>query len=192
MTHPIQDMHIDEHETLRFKQNKIVRFLLDAGPFDMNALALMPFDSDDRQQFAQLIGYSVSGFGDLSYAHPETIDEADRLGRQVSSRHTSMDVKLHKTKRGTIEELADVLGLKIVVIKLSVSHNAPNRHFACFPNVQLKKDGMLVSETGNGPTPEAAIDDYAKKISGRLLVIDAMSETRREFYAHLLDPVTRR
>jgi len=99
MTHPIQDMHIDEHETLRFKQNKIVRFLFDAGPFDMNALALMPFDSDDRQQFAQLIGYSVSGFGDLSYAHPETIEEADRLGRQVdmaSKSNPHPDVDLSK------------------------------------------------------------------------------------------------
>ena len=86
-THPMQDMHVDEHGTLRFKQNKIVRYLLDAGPFDMNALAMMSFDDDDRQQFAQLIGYSVSGFGDLSYANPETVAEADRLGEQVLDNH---------------------------------------------------------------------------------------------------------
>jgi hypothetical protein len=34
----------------------------------MNTLALMPFDDDDRRQFAQLIGYSVDGYLDLPYA----------------------------------------------------------------------------------------------------------------------------
>lgn len=50
---------------LRFKQNAIVRFLLDEGPFDLNRIALMDFSADDRRQFAQLIGYSVSGYYDL-------------------------------------------------------------------------------------------------------------------------------
>lgn len=44
---------------------------------DLNALALIPFDEDDRQQFAQLIGYSVSGFGDLSYVPNEALAKAD-------------------------------------------------------------------------------------------------------------------
>ena len=102
-----------------------------------------------------------------------------------------MDVKLHETKRGTIEEFADELGLKMVVRERSVNRDAPNRYFAYFPSVEIKNGGMLVGVCGNGPTPEEAIDGYAKKISGKLLVIDAMSETRREVYAPLLDQVTR-
>lgn len=61
----------------RFQANPIVRFLLDAGPFDMNKIAVLPgITQEEREQFAQLIGYSVSGFGDLSYASDEVYDEA--------------------------------------------------------------------------------------------------------------------
>jgi hypothetical protein len=66
--HPMQPMIEDKDDgTLRFKSNAIVRFLLDAGPYDMNKLALMPWSKEDREQFAQLIGYSVDGFQDLPY-----------------------------------------------------------------------------------------------------------------------------
>lgn len=51
----------------RFKGNAIVRYLLDAGPFDLDHLAMLPFSNADRQQFAQLIGYSLDGYGELSY-----------------------------------------------------------------------------------------------------------------------------
>jgi hypothetical protein len=66
---------------LRFKANAIVRFLLDAGPYDMNTLAMMPFTDEDRRQFAQLIGYSVSGYGDLSYAEDDAPIDAIELVR---------------------------------------------------------------------------------------------------------------
>jgi hypothetical protein len=32
----------------------------------------MPFDREDWEQFAQLIGYSLDGFGELSYVSQET------------------------------------------------------------------------------------------------------------------------
>ena len=81
--HPIQPPVTDKQGVIRFKENKIVRFLLDAGPFDMNALALMPFTNEDRMQFAQLIGYSVSGFGDLPYATPKVVAKADKLADKL-------------------------------------------------------------------------------------------------------------
>ncbi len=68
---PHQPLGLDEDGVLRFKQNKIVRFLLEMGPFDMNKIAMMTFSVEDRVQFAQLIGYSRSGFGDLSYVSDE-------------------------------------------------------------------------------------------------------------------------
>jgi len=74
--HPLQPLEKDEQGILRFKQNKIVRFLLDAGPFDLNQIACMPFDQEDREQFAQLIGYSLSGFGELNYVSDETYTKA--------------------------------------------------------------------------------------------------------------------
>lgn len=61
---------------LRFRQNAIVRHLLDNGPFDLNDLAQLPFSDDDRAQFAQLIGYSVAGWSDLPYVSDEAYARA--------------------------------------------------------------------------------------------------------------------
>jgi hypothetical protein len=76
--HPIQPLVTDKQGVLRFKANAIVRFLLDAGPYDLNKLALMPFSDEDRRQLAQLIGYSLSGYGELSYVSNSAYMAADQ------------------------------------------------------------------------------------------------------------------
>lgn len=74
--HPIQPLVPDSNGTMCFKENKIVTALLaQPGGWDLNALAHMPFEQEDRVQFAQLIGYSLGGFGELSYV-PDTVYEA--------------------------------------------------------------------------------------------------------------------
>lgn len=83
-THPMQPLEKDLSGTIRFKRNEIVRFLLDAGPFDMNKIALMPFSQEDRVQFAQLIGYSVSGYGDLPYVPRRIISLADEQAAKLA------------------------------------------------------------------------------------------------------------
>lgn len=61
----------------RFKKNAIVCYLLDTHlTADMNSLAVLPFTNEDRTQFAQLIGYSVCGFGELSYVSDKAYKEA--------------------------------------------------------------------------------------------------------------------
>ena len=79
--HPIQPLISDEHGTTRFKANSIVRLLLDSGPFDMNDLARQGFSDDDFVQFAQLIGYSLSGFSELSFVSDEYYDVAVKVSR---------------------------------------------------------------------------------------------------------------
>jgi hypothetical protein len=57
-------------KVIRFKANKIVRALLDfasARGMSLNEIAGMEFSQDDRCQLAQLIGYSISGYHELSY-----------------------------------------------------------------------------------------------------------------------------
>lgn len=76
--HPMQKVRLDEHGVMRFTENAIVRYLLDAGPFDMNHLARVPFDDADREQFAQLIGYSVCGFDELSYVSDKSSEKAHK------------------------------------------------------------------------------------------------------------------
>lgn len=82
--HPMQPIIIASDGRIRFKENKIVRFLLDwASPrgIDMNTLAAMNFSQEDRAQFAQLIGYSVRGYGGLRYAI--NVEEADGKAEQL-------------------------------------------------------------------------------------------------------------
>ena len=77
--HPIQPLEEDANGRLRFKENAIVRTLLDfASPkgMDMNAIAVLPFTREDREQFAQLIGYSYDGASELSYVSSEVLDAA--------------------------------------------------------------------------------------------------------------------
>lgn len=74
MSHPLQPIVTDDHGTKRFKENAIVRFLKDNSSLDLNGLSNPPFPREDWEQFAQLIGYSVSGFLDLSYVSDETAD----------------------------------------------------------------------------------------------------------------------
>lgn len=85
--HPMQPVVWDDHDVIRFKRNDIVRFLLDNGGYDLNRLTSMPFSTDDWTQFMQLIGYSVSGAGDLSILDPAIIERADEeAARLVAAR----------------------------------------------------------------------------------------------------------
>lgn len=80
MENPMQPIVLDPDGVPRFKANAIVRFLVEwcrERGMGLNELAEMDFSDDDRGQLAQLIGYSVSGFGELSYADPAAVAAAD-------------------------------------------------------------------------------------------------------------------
>ena len=55
--HPIQPLEKDSAGITRFKQNTIVRYLIDNGSINLDDLARINFPQEDREQFAQLIGY---------------------------------------------------------------------------------------------------------------------------------------
>jgi len=79
MKNPIQPIRKDENGVMRFKANRIVEHILSKCSDDLNAIARMDFSQDDREQFAQLIGYSLNGFAELSYVSEETYDAAHQL-----------------------------------------------------------------------------------------------------------------
>ena len=67
---------------IRFKENKIVRDLLDfvtKNGFGLNQIAMKDYSIDDREQLHQLIGYSLSGFGELSSTTDETYYTAVKM-----------------------------------------------------------------------------------------------------------------
>lgn len=76
-THPMQPITIDEDGVIRFRSNKIVCHLISHGSIDLNEIARLGFPAEDQRQLAQLIGYSVSGYGDLSYVDADSYLAAD-------------------------------------------------------------------------------------------------------------------
>jgi uncharacterized protein YceH (UPF0502 family) len=87
LKNPIQPL-VDVQGVTRFKANAIVRHLIDTHPAcDMNTLARMNFTDDDRQQFAQLIGYSLSGYSELrSYVSDEAYSAAAHMADGMDER----------------------------------------------------------------------------------------------------------
>ena len=81
---PMQPIVRAKDGVIRFRANPLVVHLLAFAEklgCDMNALAQVPCPQQDRAQFAQLIGYSVSGYGDLSYALG--VEEADAAAERL-------------------------------------------------------------------------------------------------------------
>jgi hypothetical protein len=110
MKHPLQPLVKDKHGRLRFKENQIVSYLLEAGRkigVDMNELAILPFPREDRERFAQLIGYSLSGFGELSYVSDDTYDTATKMSEtgkaEQDSRVEMLEEKLENIRNALRE-----------------------------------------------------------------------------------------
>lgn len=83
MKHSIQPLHHDNHGVLRFQENPIVQYLLEAGPFDLNILAGgTGFDREDWEHFAQIIGYSLDGWGSLNYVSDTTFEVAYAMSKE--------------------------------------------------------------------------------------------------------------
>lgn len=77
----------DAQGIIRFKENKLVRALLDESQrrgFGLNELAMKPFSQADWEQFNQLIGYSLCGYHELSFVSDESCAEATAAAKKVS------------------------------------------------------------------------------------------------------------
>ena len=113
--HPIQPLVTDQHGVLRFKENKIVRHLLDNGGISLNAIAVMDFTQEDREQFAQLIGYSHSGASDLGYMSDEVLEAAERVHcdgeNELQARCAVQSRMLDHLRQGLREPIAELFGI---------------------------------------------------------------------------------
>ncbi|MBN3780489.1 hypothetical protein G3O06_23530 [Burkholderia sp. Ac-20345] len=84
MKHPMQPIHVDSKGVVRFVSNDLVSRLVDVYPGGLDAIASTAGSVDDLEQLLQLIGYSVSGFGDQPYVRREVIEEADRAAGEIA------------------------------------------------------------------------------------------------------------
>lgn len=122
MKNPIQPLSKDAKGVLRFKENAIVRRMLDfATPrgMGMNELACMGFTDDDRQQFAQLIGYSLSGYSELqSYVDDEAYGTAAYMADGLDER----DARIAALEQKLAEMRAAVHMLREPIARLLEMH----------------------------------------------------------------------
>lgn len=104
MNHPIQPLEKDPNGVIRFKKNHIVDFL--ATNYGLQNLATTTnFPREDWEQLAQLIGYSLSGFGDLSYVADATYLAAERMVEdpaqgEAQSRISALEATLTEAREG--------------------------------------------------------------------------------------------
>jgi hypothetical protein len=75
--HPMQPIEL-KGEVYRFKENEIISYLVDSGKINLNEISLLPFKKEDKEQFWQLMGYSVSGYGDV-FGDTEVVRKADAI-----------------------------------------------------------------------------------------------------------------
>ena len=118
MKNPIQPLTKDSEGTLRFKKNAIVRHLLDWASergMGMNELAVMNFCKDDRQQFAQLIGYSLSGYSSLqSYVDDDAYNAAAKMAcgmTEEQARIAALQEELDAVRVALREPMARLFGV---------------------------------------------------------------------------------
>lgn len=88
--HPMQPLLRNAEGKAYFKPNKIVRYMLEAGRegrrFDLNSLARLPFAQEDWEQLAQLIGYGIDGFAELSYVQKGSLGKAIRMEKALGAK----------------------------------------------------------------------------------------------------------
>lgn len=78
MKHPIQPVILDDG-ILRFRRNLVVRYLLDTGGLDLNDIGRNDFPKEDLEQFYQLIGCTLSVFGDMPFVSDEVYEAARHM-----------------------------------------------------------------------------------------------------------------
>jgi len=106
--HPIQPLQYDDEGVLRFRANAIVRHLVDWGRehgHGLNEIAMMEFSNQDWQQLAQLIGYSLDGYGDLSYVDEATYEEARKMAKPT------LDEQIQDADNGIRDKAIETLAL---------------------------------------------------------------------------------
>lgn len=80
----------------------------------------------------------------------------------------------------TLTEFADVIGRDLL---LTYYANQGERYCCRFERGEVLEGRMLIGMHGNGPSPGAAMRDYAERIAGKTLAFNAHASERREFHA---------
>jgi len=89
----VREAIYDGDQVLRFKQNRIVRFLLEMGTHDMNDIVKLAsfdfFTREELKEFYQMIGYSLCGYCDVFGDEGDVVEELEkRIGPPAETEGT--------------------------------------------------------------------------------------------------------
>jgi len=85
--HPMQPVVEAPDGVIRFKANQIISDMLEIcgkHGFDLNEIAARDYKKDDLSQLMQLIGYSVSGYGNLHCSRAKHVMRADQKAEDMA------------------------------------------------------------------------------------------------------------
>lgn len=98
-----------------------------------------------------------------------------------------MQIRMNPVARMTLQEFAEQHNLVMEINERNPNEH-PNllRYYASFECCEVKGDGVLIGEFGDGKTPEDAMEDYTKRISNKVLVFFIPGKDRFELKAPIL------
>ena len=94
--HRMQPVVMAPDGVMRFQSNEIIQWLFRSGKIDLNYISARvqdhggdgpKFSKDDYAQLIQLMGYSVSGYGDCDCADQRTVAAANRRAAKLIAKH---------------------------------------------------------------------------------------------------------
>ena len=102
-----------------------------------------------------------------------------------------MKIIMHEADRCGLTAFADANNLIMEIHErvpsdMGARWTENDHYYAKFKACDIKVGACLASEYGNGATPDDAMWDYAQRISGKILVVDAYLNSRREIKVPLL------
>jgi hypothetical protein len=97
-----------------------------------------------------------------------------------------MEIEVRMLDRQTISNFAVAHDLVMEVNERASCLNSDNRFYAQFKHAEVADRGFLCGVYGDGRTVHLAIADYAEKISGKRLVINAYGPHRKEINVPIL------
>lgn len=129
--HPIQPLMADGLGVLRFKQNRIICDLLDFATdrgFGLNEIACREYSREDRQQLAQLIGYSLHGYGELrSYVDDDAYGAAQLMASGLDERAARIEhlqSTINALRAALVEPMAELFGVHPDDLSANLSEEA--------------------------------------------------------------------
>lgn len=115
--HPIQPLYLTQDGVIRFKENGIVRKLLDFGHskgYGLNEIVRDPDTTrEDLVQLYQLMGYSLSGYGEL-----QAVTDADYNAASAMADDPTMDSQAARIAalEGALSELRILMATPVATL----------------------------------------------------------------------------